>query len=394
MNILFISSYYLFDKTRFGGSKRLYLLAKELQKHANVTVVAIDGCEELQAPPVSNRVHPDFKRFLFVPWLDNRSLIHKFFSSGIIIEKELLSLHGSISGFLAEESYDAAVLAYPLALSFINTFIKPGKFPIVYMEDDLFLEKVQFERKFSFLAPVYRFFRYRQLHAYYQKKTGCCDTLLAISNQEKAILKKHFPASTINVLGYGIPLKEYPFISSFPQRFCIGFIGNYNHTPNIEALRWFLQSVYPTLHAAIPSLSFLVSGRGIPSDIRHDYAHDTSVQWLGDIDDLADFYSKISVFVNPIISGRGMRTKLIECAAFGRPIISTRLGCEGFEEFKVEPAENAEEFTAQCKKLMSDISILQTTAQTNRTIIDERYAIEKVGLKLLSELQPINRTNP
>jgi len=394
MNILFISSYYLFDKTRFGGSKRLYLLAKELQKHATVTLLCLDGCEEIQTVMENIQDHSDFKRFLFVPKADNRSFLKKIFSSGLIIENELISQRDAIAPFLNAESYDAVVLAFPLALSFINTVITPGAFPIIYIEDDLFLEKIQFEKRFSFFAPLYRFFRHRQLRLFYQKKLAYCKTILAISNQEKDLLKKRFPKANVGVLGYGIPLEEFPFIPSFPSAFSIGFIGNYYHTPNAEGLRWFLQAIYPTLQASIPALKFYCAGRSIPQDVRNAYSRNNSIQWLCDIENLADFYSNISVFVNPIISGRGMRTKLIECAAFGRPIISTRLGCEGFEEFHVEVAETAGEFAASCHKFIANKSLLPTIAKANRTIIEQQYTIEKVGQKLFLELQSANRTKP
>jgi glycosyltransferase involved in cell wall biosynthesis len=390
MNILFVSSYYLFRESRFGGSKRLYMLAKELGKQADVSVICLDGSKELgdgAAQAAAQSVdHPDFSRFLYLPWTDSRTVLKKFLSSGIIIEDMLKENSKTIGSFLGDRKYDAAFLAFPLGLSFIGTVIKPGSFPIVYSEDDLFLEKVRTERSKGLSGRLYRFVRMKQLRSFYRKKLAFCDTLVAISGQEKEILNRYFPSLRVELLGYGIDLDAHPFLASGPDDFTLGFIGNFLHTPNIDALRWCLRSVFPEVKRVVPGVRMVIAGHALPDAVRQEYGIDPSISWQGEVADLGDFYRAISVFINPIVSGRGMRTKLIEAAAFGRPIVSTRLGAEGMEGLFVDSADSSEELARLCGRLKRDTAYGMAIAKKNRTIIERDYSISAVGKRLFGIL--------
>jgi glycosyltransferase involved in cell wall biosynthesis len=386
MNILFISSYYLFSETRFGGSKRLYLLAKELEKHAKVSVICLDGCKELDSGVSSFKSHPDFKHFLYLPWTDSRGFFKKFFFPGIIIEDMLKANHGLLSSFIGNKTYDAAFLAYSLGLSFIGTVVPPGQFPVVYSEDDLFLEKVRSEKQKGIFGPIYRAVRMKQLTAFYRRKLASCDTVTAISSQEKEIFNRYFPSAHVELLGYGIDLERYPFLATAPDIFTLGFIGNFLHRPNTDGLAWFLETVYPEIKNATPGIRMVIAGHSIPDDLREKHGKDNSIAWKGDVADLKDFYREISVLVNPIISGRGMRTKLIEAGAYGRPIVSTTLGAEGAEDLVIDIADTANDFTGRCRHLMDDKSHYASAAKKNRSIVEQKYSASVVGKRLYSIL--------
>jgi glycosyltransferase involved in cell wall biosynthesis len=378
MNILFISSYYLSDETRFGGSKRLYLLAKGLKKYADVSVICLDGCREYGGRDALSGTHPDFEHFLYLPWTDSRGLFGKIAVPGIIIEDLLKKNRTAIRSFLGTRTYHAALIAFPLGLSFIGTVIPTGQFPIVYLEDDLFLEKVRTDRQKGLFDRIYRAVRMNQLLSFYRRKLAFCDTFIAISSQEKEIINRYFPAVKVLLLGYGVDLDRYPFRTTMPGAFTLGFIGNFRHMPNVDALDWFLTQVYPFMKKEIPGIRMSIAGPEVPDRLLSGNRPDDSISWLGDVADLGIFYGAISVFVNPIVSGRGMRTKLIEVAAFGRPIVSTALGAEGMESLSIDIAETARDFAGCCRRLQEDRSRYMSAAANNRNVVERNYTIEKV----------------
>jgi glycosyltransferase involved in cell wall biosynthesis len=388
MKILFISSFYLFKETRFGGSKRLYYFAKELQKYGDVYVICQDGCKELANGAPSQNA--DFDRFLFLPLEETRSFFMKFFRSGIINEDFLRENSGLVKDFLGTAKFDAAILAFNLALSFIGTVVPPATHPVVYLEDDLSFEKIRTQRAGN-IFDIYRSVRLKQLISYYKKKLSQIDTFITISPQEQEIVKRLFPGTHSQVIKYGIPLEEYPFFSSPPSVFTAGFLGNYQHTPNAESLKWFLGSVLPVLKQAIPDLNVLIGGRNIPTSMRNAFPGDSSLVWAENVSPLSDFYKRISVFINPIVSGRGLRTKLIEAAAFGRPIISTGLGAEGLGDLSIDIANSAGEFAECCARLKSNHSYYMNAVQKNRKIVEQRYSLTAIGRQLVDILQPSGR---
>ncbi len=388
MKTLFISSYYLFADTRFGGSKRLYYFAKALEKCGEVYVICHDGCGEL-AGSTDAMPRTDFSHFLFLPIGETRNLFGKFLRPGYDTRRFLNANAGVIREFLGAADVDAAFLAYPLALSFIGTVVPAGTRPIVYLEDDLLIESIA-AHKGNNVLDLYRAVRLKQMRWYYAEKLSHVDAFVSISSQEEALVKRYFPGVNSHIIKYGIPLDDYCFFASRPKDFTVGFIGNFLHVPNADALGWFLQKVYPVLVHAAPGIRVLIAGKNIPERLRGEFAGDTSLAWVENTPQLGDFYRSISVFVNPIVSGRGLRTKLVEAAAFGRPIVSTSLGAEGYEDLTIDIADGHTHFAERCLALKNDVSHYEHCAESNRKTVEQMYSLEAVGRQLLSLLQRNN----
>jgi glycosyltransferase involved in cell wall biosynthesis len=386
MKLLFISSLYLFKETRFGGSKRLYYFARELSRHAEVYCICYDGCGETNAGtgPVTS---DEFDRFLLLRSIDMRSLTKKITTPALNTEDFLRANAGRIREFLGDAAFDAAFLAYPLALSFIGTVV-PGNTPVVFLEDDLLIEQTRNAMRQGFLKAPFYFVRFLQLLSYYRVKLASVAVFGCISPQERRIVNRYFPAVPSEIIGYGIPLEEYPFIKSSPPRFVIGFIGNFRHTPNVRSLDRLLHDIFPVMKKSMPDIRLLIAGKDIPAAARAASLSNCSIEWKEDIAHVSEFYGAISVFVNPIVSGRGMRTKLIECAAFGRPVVSTALGAEGLEDLSIDIAASAPEFAACCRRLKNDRPYYDRVAAANRAIVEERYSLSAVGKRLLGLATP------
>jgi glycosyltransferase involved in cell wall biosynthesis len=384
MKTLFVSSYYLFKDTRFGGSKRLYYFAKELENYGDVHVICHDGCGEVSGGgdiPASG-----FKHFLYAPVVETRTAAAKFFRPGINIEKFLAANRGMYRDFLGATEFDAVLCAFPLTLSYLGTIVPRAGRTVVYLEDDLLLETVRAEKHRN-PFDVYRAVRLRQLHAYYAKKLSFVNTFISITAEENEVVKRLFPGTNTRVLKYGVPLDEYPLLPPPPQGFTAGFIGNFRHRPNAEALHWFLGTVYPLCKKVVPAMTMVVAGKSIPPDLRAVYSGDPSITWEEDVRDIACFYKKVTVFVNPIVSGKGLRTKLIEAAAFGRPIISTGLGAEGLEDLAISMADTGRDFAESCRKLFSDRAYYAGVSEGNRNAVEQTYSLSAVGRQLAAILR-------
>lgn len=112
----------------------------------------------------------------------------------------------------------------------------------------------------------------------------------------------------------------------FPSLFHIGAL---DWAPNQEGLFWFLDEIWPAIHKANPELNFYIAGRNAPekiSKIKMD-----NVVFLGEVDDAYKFMNSKAIMVVPLLSGSGMRIKIIEGMALGKTIVSTTLGAEGIQ---------------------------------------------------------------
>ena len=109
------------------------------------------------------------------------------------------------------------------------------------------------------------------------------------------------------------------------------FLGSFRHLPNEEALRWFVDDVLPQIRAQEPRARLIVIGADPPP--RHSLpGADDALELIGFVEDVRKPLAHYSLFVCPILSGSGVRVKLLEAFAAGIPVVSTRLGAEGLAQ--------------------------------------------------------------
>jgi glycosyltransferase involved in cell wall biosynthesis len=186
-------------------------------------------------------------------------------------------------------------------------------------------------------------------------------------------------------LKYGLPLGEYPFSASpFAWR-TLGFIGNYEHLPNQDAARWLIQDLFPYLESQIPEAKLVLAGKSFPPQLYEETKRRKGIQVLGEVQNLEGFYSQIGVFINPIRKGRGLRTKLVEAAAFGKPILSTPLGLEGLETFDCGVFKD-EVGVLTLLRAMGDPENYKRMALKNRSIVESEFSLEAAGAQLIESL--------
>ena len=125
-----------------------------------------------------------------------------------------------------------------------------------------------------------------------------------------------------------IDVASYPFRSDGREPDTVLFVGNFRHPPNLEGLAFFREQVMPSVRARRPQARLVVVGADAPEPLGAMLAGD-STEFLGPVPDIRDVLGRYAVFVAPILSGSGIRVKILEAFASGIPVVSTTLGAEG-----------------------------------------------------------------
>jgi glycosyltransferase involved in cell wall biosynthesis len=108
------------------------------------------------------------------------------------------------------------------------------------------------------------------------------------------------------------------------------YIGSLDWMPNQEGLLWFIERVWIDLSVKYPDWKFVIAGRQAPSDFIHKLER-YPVSFLGEVADSTLFIDTFQIMVVPLLSGSGMRIKIVEAMARGKCIITTFLGAEGID---------------------------------------------------------------
>jgi glycosyltransferase involved in cell wall biosynthesis len=165
----------------------------------------------------------------------------------------------------------------------------------------------------------------------------------------------------------GIDTSLYDFRESGREPFTLLFLGSFRHLPNQEALNWFVKNVYPKIRAAEPRAKLTIIGSDPPP--RHSLPADASIELVGFVEDVRAPLLRYSVFLCPILSGSGVRVKLLEAFAAGIPVVSTRLGAEGLASSDGEIcalADDPDAFAAKTLELIENPSAAEAMARRAR----------------------------
>lgn len=119
-----------------------------------------------------------------------------------------------------------------------------------------------------------------------------------------------------------------PAADPTPEPHTLFMIGSFDWLPNQEGLEWFLSQVWPWVHDQCPRLTLHLAGKNMPAHIARLHGRQNIVVH-GFVESSTAFMQRYELMLVPLLSGGGMRVKIIEGMALGKCILSTGLGSEG-----------------------------------------------------------------
>ncbi|MEW5868456.1 MAG: glycosyltransferase [Chloroflexota bacterium] len=202
------------------------------------------------------------------------------------------------------------------------------------------------------------------------------DIVTAVSTREAKIIESHRGKANIIVNPVGLELRSYPFIEENRQDNRIVFLGRMSYGPNKDAVRYFLDQIYPQIKSQVQDIEFWVIGGSPPQDIL-DLSGSNGIFVTGYVPNTQDYLSRGTIFVIPMRQGSGIKIKALEAMACGIPIVATPLGVEGIEvNDEAIISHNHEEFADQVIALIHDTAKRRQLARKARALIEKRYDCE------------------
>ncbi|MCL5994697.1 MAG: glycosyltransferase, partial [Chloroflexi bacterium] len=201
-------------------------------------------------------------------------------------------------------------------------------------------------------AATYSFIQWQRLRAFERRAALAASAVLSVSPQDAAALAQLDPAVKPHIIFNGIDVASYATYVAGPdhppsspnltqytgaqslisnlQSPTLVFTGKMDFRPNIDAMLWFGREVFPLIKPAIPGVQLLIVGQQ-PSPRLDVLRADTHITLTGWVDDQRPYIARAGVYIAPLRVGGGTRFKLLEAMAMQRAIVSTTLGCEGFD---------------------------------------------------------------
>lgn len=176
----------------------------------------------------------------------------------------------------------------------------------------------------------------------------------------------------------GIQLANYPYSGTARREATLLFVGNFRHTPNREGLTWLLEQVMPTVLARRTEVILRVVGANaasmpLPSPLP------TWLDLKGEVPSVTPHLRECTLFVCPVLTGSGVRVKLLEAYASGIPVVSTSIGAEGItggEEPVCRVADDPKSFANEILFLLDHPEQARQLAQAARRLVEKDWDAE------------------
>ena len=152
-------------------------------------------------------------------------------------------------------------------------------------------------------------------------------------------------------------------------------IGSLEWAPNQEGIIWFIENCWPEIHHLFPDLKFYLAGRNAPHWLVQKIVG-PNIVFLGEVEDAYDFMNSKAIMIVPLLSGSGMRIKIIEGMALGKSIVTTPIGTEGISTTSgtnILIAEDKAEFIKAVTKLVEDVEFFHFLGKNAIEYIHEKF---------------------
>lgn len=250
-------------------------------------------------------------------------------------------------------------------------------------------ERIALTEKFS---PRRRYLQFlaRRLKSYETEQINRFHQVFAISEQDRQSILRFGCQTALEVFPVALDFEKYvtdPSKISFPTLFHLGAM---DWRPNKEGLEWFLEEIWPDIETLNSELRFYIAGKNMQRQF-FDYDSDNLVV-EGEVFDAIEFINSKAIMIVPLLSGSGMRVKIIEGMAMRKCIIATSMAAEGIrcEHGKdILIANTADEFYRSILQCITDPKKWREIGDNARKTVERDHDINTIAERMLNIYQKL-----
>nr|WP_315221011.1 glycosyltransferase [uncultured Flavobacterium sp.] len=211
------------------------------------------------------------------------------------------------------------------------------------------------------------------------------DKIIVISDFEKQNLKGYY-SDEDKMIAIG---NIHQFIKNdaskcFQDRKDLLFIGGFEHKPNVDAVHYLHNEIMPLLWNTDPEISINIIGSNVSKEILA--LHSEKFKILGYVEDVSAYFLESRVFVAPLRYGAGIKGKIGQSLEFGLPLVTTKIGAEGFD-FKENTnwivADKKEEIVKNILEIYKDETLWNKISSDSEMVI-EPFSNNTIEKKIIS----------
>jgi len=393
MNILYLCTRVPYPPTD-GGTIGVWSLVKNLSKLGNkITVLSLNtkkhyiNINHIQSELPENvdilcvdidtsiKILPAIQNLLFskAPYI-----ISRFYSKEY---KEQLK------NILLSKKFDVVQFESPMMFFYISTIYEYSNAPVIArtanIENEIW-ERISKQEKNILRKKYYKILASRMKNIEI-KSIESADDFIAVTDINTQYFSNKIKKNLGNTIQTGVDGEDILSSPVHHSEISFCFIGALDWRPNQEGLFWFLENVWKKFIDSNKNYKFHVAGRNASEHTIKTISKYSNVIFHGEVSDAKEYIRSHSVMLVPLLSGSGMRVKIVEGMANGAAIISTTIGAEGINvehNKNILIADTPDEFINSMTALSKNVELLNKLSNSGLDFIKTEYDNLVIAQKL------------
>jgi polysaccharide biosynthesis protein PslH len=251
------------------------------------------------------------------------------------------------------------------------------------------LAKSYFESERNLIKRAKKYLNYVWADRYEKIHCSRLRNIIMISSADAKMIEKNCPRSRVLVVPNGVDTEYFKSNNSKSEpKKSLLFTGVMDYPPNNEAILYFIRKIFPLVRKRVPDVTLTVAGRNPTQELQALAKLTRGIRLTGFVDDIRPCFDSSLVYVSPLLSGAGIKNKILEAWSMSMPVVATSVSCSGLEAKNGENiliADKSEEFSEAILTLLSDRSLMKLISQNGRKTVEQSYSWE-IRSKMLMDI--------
>jgi glycosyltransferase involved in cell wall biosynthesis len=240
---------------------------------------------------------------------------------------------------------------------------------------------------------------YVKFHRYQRAVLPHVSVCNMVSQADRLSIQESVPGLEVSVISNGVDSEYFRSRGAAKQPRSMVFEGSMDFPPNADAARYFCREILPLVVAAEPRASLTLVGKAPGPEVRG--LSGERVRVTGFVDDVRPYLDRAEVFVSPLISGSGIKNKVLQAWAMELPVVATPISTGGLSAAagrNILLAETPADFAASVLRLFEDPELRRELGRNARATVLEHssweakaQAMERVLMRVKEKGRPPGR---
>lgn len=228
---------------------------------------------------------------------------------------------------------------------------------------------------------------YRKMAAYEVQAYSWLEHSILISERDREYITGELGAkcNPKTIAMYAVDYGYMPEIEK--EKRTLAFMGKMDYAPNVDAMIYFVNEVYPDLKERYPDLKLRIIG-GNATDKIKKLGEEDGIELCGFVDNPAELLQSATLVIAPMVSGSGLQTKIIQAMQLGCTVVTTPVGADGLtgiSEREIVIAKSRDEMVEKMAEYLDEKSDMarREIGQKARAYIEQNYSREKIRKEII-----------